>query len=80
MLKKKVDSSKLRVNPNSPLAAQIVDDKVIDMLLFLTFRYGKNFLAWKAKQIEDIETKVKMATIEEKTNAQSSVTGGVSAT
>jgi len=39
------------------------------MLLFLTFRYGKNFLAWKAKQIEEIETKVKMATIEEKTNA-----------
>lgn len=43
------DSSKLRVSPNSPLATQVVEDKVIDMLLFLTFRYIKNFQTWKNK-------------------------------
>jgi hypothetical protein len=45
------DSSKLRVSPNSPLAAQVCEDKVIDMLLFLTFRYMKNFKTWKKKEI-----------------------------
>lgn len=33
------DSSKLRVSPNSPLAAQVIEDRVIDMLIFLAFRY-----------------------------------------
>lgn len=37
------DFSDLRASPNSPLAAQIVTDNVIDMLLFLTFRFLKNF-------------------------------------
>ena len=43
MASKNVDASKLRVAPNSPLAAQVIEDKVIDMLLFLTFRFIKNF-------------------------------------
>jgi len=33
----------LRVSPNSPLAAQVVEDRVIDMLIFLTFRFSKVF-------------------------------------
>ena len=33
------DKSKLRVSPNSPLAAQVIEDKVVDMLIFLAFRY-----------------------------------------
>jgi len=37
------DFSRLRVSPNSPLAAQIIEDKVIDMLIFLTFRFTKTF-------------------------------------
>lgn len=37
------DSSTLRVSPNSPLAAQVIEDKVIDMLLFITFRFMKHF-------------------------------------
>jgi hypothetical protein len=37
------DYSMLRASPNSPLAAQIIMDHVIDMLLFLTFRFLKNF-------------------------------------
>jgi len=49
MASKGVDASKLRVCPNSPLAAQVIEDKVIDMLLFLTFRYIKNFQSWKNK-------------------------------
>lgn len=49
MTAKGVDASKLRVSPNSPLAAQIIEDKVIDMLLFITFRYIKNFETWKTK-------------------------------
>jgi hypothetical protein len=52
------DSSKLRVSPNSPLATQVVEDKVIDMLLFLTFRYIKNFQTWKNKQIQETEHRI----------------------
>ena len=37
------DQSKLRVSPNAPLAAQVIEDKVVDMLLFVTFRHMKNF-------------------------------------
>jgi hypothetical protein len=35
------DSSRLRVSPNSPLAAQIIEDRVVDMLIFLAFRFTK---------------------------------------
>jgi hypothetical protein len=49
MASKGVDASKLRVAPNSPLAAQVIEDKVIDMLLFLTFRFIKNFNVWKQR-------------------------------
>lgn len=48
------DYSQLRVSPNTPLAAQIVEDKVIDMLIFLTFRYTKVFNEWKSKRLHDI--------------------------
>ena len=49
------DVSTLRVSPNSPVAAQIMEDKVIDMLLFLTFRFMKNFAAYKEKRLQEIE-------------------------
>jgi hypothetical protein len=42
------------VSPNSPLAAQIIEDKVIDMLIFLTFRYTKVFNEWRSKKLSDI--------------------------
>ena len=48
------DYSQLRVSPNTPLAAQIVEDKVIDMLIFLTFSYTKVFNVWKSKRLHDI--------------------------
>ena len=48
------DFSQLRVSPNSPLAAQIIEDKVIDMLIFLTFRYTKVFNEWRNKRLSDI--------------------------
>ncbi len=44
----------MRVSPNSPLAAQIIEDKVIDMLIFLTFRYTKVFNEWRHKKLNDI--------------------------
>jgi len=31
------------------MAAQVIEEKVIDMLLFITFRYMKNFKLWKEK-------------------------------
>ena len=46
---KNKDNQGYRVSPNSPLAAQIIEDRVVDMLLFLTFRYTKAFAEWKAK-------------------------------
>lgn len=49
------DTSDWRVSPNSPLAAQVVEDHVVDMLLFLTFRYLKNFEAYKAKRIAEVQ-------------------------
>jgi len=49
------DFSQLRVSPNSPLAAQVVEDKVLDMLLFITFRYLKNFNTYKQKKLKEIE-------------------------
>jgi hypothetical protein len=52
---KSKDYSQLRVSPNSPLAAQIVEDKVIDMHIFLTLRYFKNFDQWKSKRVTEIE-------------------------
>lgn len=55
------DQSSLRVCPNSSLAAQVVDDKVIDMLLFLTFRHMKHFASWKAKAIAEIESNLAMS-------------------
>jgi len=44
----------MRVSPNSPLAAQIIDDKVLDMLIFLTFRYTKAFNESKNNRISEI--------------------------
>ena len=49
------DSSTLRVSPNSPVAAQVVEDKVIDMLLFVTFRFMKHFEVYKQKRLAEIE-------------------------
>jgi hypothetical protein len=43
------DSSRLRVSPNSPLAAQIIEDRVVDMLIFLAFRFTKALSLWKQK-------------------------------
>jgi hypothetical protein len=48
------DFSQMRVSPNSPLAAQIIEDKVIDMLIFLTFRYTKAFNEWRNKRLTEI--------------------------
>jgi hypothetical protein len=45
------DFSQMRVSPNSPLAAQIIEDRVLDMLIFLTFRYTKAFNESKNKRI-----------------------------
>jgi len=47
--------SQLRVSPNSPLASQVIEDKVIDMLIFITLRYLKNFKQWKNKKLREIE-------------------------
>jgi len=41
------DFSTLRVSPNSPVAAQVIEDKVIDMLMFITFRFMKHFETYK---------------------------------
>jgi len=49
------DFSQLRVSPNSPLAAQIIEDKIIDMLIFITLRYFKGFNSWKQNRLRDIE-------------------------
>lgn len=43
------DFTRHRVSPNSPLAAQIINDKVIDMLIFLAFRFTKAFGQWKQR-------------------------------
>lgn len=48
--------SQLRVSPNSPIAAQVIEDKVVDMLLFVTLRYLKNFNVWKQKKLKELET------------------------
>jgi hypothetical protein len=48
------DFSQMRVSPNSPLAAQIIEDRVLDMLIFLTFRYTKAFNESKNKRIQEI--------------------------
>jgi len=45
----------MRVSPNSPLASQVIEDKVIDMLIFITLRYMKNFKLWKNKKLKEIE-------------------------
>jgi hypothetical protein len=58
MASKGVDASKLRVAPNSPLAAQVIEDKVIDMLLFLTFRFIKHFSVWKQRQINEMDMRI----------------------
>lgn len=38
-----------------PLAAQVMNDKVIDMLLFLTFRFMKHFGSYKEKRLAQLE-------------------------
>lgn len=50
------DFSRLRVSPNSPLATQIIEDRVIDMLIFLTFRFTKTFHEWKTRAASDVES------------------------
>lgn len=47
------DTSELGVSPNSPLAAQVVEDQVVNMLIFLTFRYTKAFGEWKHKMASE---------------------------
>jgi len=49
------DYSQLRVSPNSPLAAQVVEDRVVDMLIFLTFRFTRAFADWKQRAAADAE-------------------------
>lgn len=49
--KKLGDTSALRVSPNSPLASQLIADKVIDMLILITLRHFKVFNEWKKNQI-----------------------------
>jgi len=44
------------VSPNSPIAAQVIEDKVVDMLLFVTLRYMKNFNVYKQKKLKELET------------------------
>lgn len=39
------------VSPNAPLAAQVVKEYVVDMMLFITFRYLRNFDQHKAKRV-----------------------------
>lgn len=51
MAAKNRNTSTLRVSPNQPIAAQVMEDKVIDMLLFITFRYMKHFAAYKEKRL-----------------------------
>jgi hypothetical protein len=46
-LDEKKDTSNLRVSPNSPLAAQVIGDKVIEMLVLITLRHFKAFKEWK---------------------------------
>ena len=43
------DFTRHRVSPNSPLAAQVINDKVIDMLIFLAFRFTKALSQWKLR-------------------------------
>jgi len=50
------DTSTLSVSPNTPVAVQVIEDKVIDMLIFLTLRYMKNFHVYKQKKLDQIET------------------------
>ena len=52
---KNKDTSTLRVSPNGPVAAQVIEDKVIDMLLFITFRFMKHFETYKQKRLAEIE-------------------------
>jgi hypothetical protein len=49
------DYTGLRVSPNSPLTAQMVEDKVVDMLIFLTFRYTQAFNLRKNASIQEAE-------------------------
>ena len=71
------DTSTLRVSPNSPLAAQLIEDRVVDMLLFVTFRYLKHFSSWKAKKLVEIEMYAQtLAKMEQNnTNANRSASG-----
>jgi serine/threonine protein kinase len=54
-LNKKKDTSQLRVSPNSPLCAQIIEDKVFDMLIFICLRYTKYFNEYKQKRVKELE-------------------------
>jgi hypothetical protein len=49
------------VSPNSPLAAFIVEEKVIDMLIFITFRYMKNFKKWKEIRLKELKVNSELA-------------------
>lgn len=66
------DYSQMRVSPNSPLAAQIIEDKVIDMLIFITFRYTKVFNEWKHKRVHDINKETQGILKQQQAYSQSS--------
>jgi hypothetical protein len=48
------DTGDYSISPNAPLAAQMMKEHVIDMLLFLTFRYLRNFGEYKAKRVAKV--------------------------
>ena len=49
------EMNSLQVSPNMPIAAQVMNDRVIDMLLFLTFRFMKHFESYKEKRLAQLE-------------------------
>lgn len=54
-LDSKKDAQSLSVSPNTPLAAQLIQDKVLDMLILVTLRHFKAFNEWKREKIESGE-------------------------
>ena len=73
------DTSAYTVSPNMPLAAQVIQDKVIDMLLFLTFRFMKHFDAYKQKRLAQLELYAATLAAIEDQNKQQSMTRSQSA-
>jgi hypothetical protein len=42
------------ITPNGPLAAQVIKEHVVDMLMFICFRYMENFEAYRTKRIAEV--------------------------